>query len=306
MKVLLLGGNGQVGWELRRSLAPLGDLVVLTREGEYGLCGDLTRPSSLAESVRRLAPDVIVNAAAYTDVERAESEPELAHAVNTTAPAALAAEARGFGSLLIHYSTDYVFDGTAKHPWREDDPTGPLNTYGRTKHDGELAIQETECRHLIFRTSWVYASRGKNFLRTMLRLAAEKETLQVIDDQYGAPTGAELIADVTAQVLPGVLCDARNRGIHHLAAAGETTWYGFASLVITEARVLGWPIRVADDAIAAVPTEAFQVKARRSHNSRLDCGKLEAAFGLRMPDWQDGVRRALREIVAHDGLEGGQ
>ncbi|WP_018169541.1 dTDP-4-dehydrorhamnose reductase [Thioalkalivibrio sp. ALMg9] len=304
MRILLLGSNGQVGWELQRALAPLGELTALTRKETGGLCGDLTRPDRLAATVRQVAPDVIVNAAAYTAVDQAESEPELAHAVNVTAPEVLAAEAQALGAWLVHYSTDYVFDGTGAGPWSEDDVTGPLNVYGQTKRKGEAAIQASGCRHLIFRTSWVYASRGRNFIRTILRLAAERDALQVIDDQFGAPTGAELIADTTAQILSQPLDREEPPGLYHLAAAGETTWHGFARLVIATARDAGWPVRVPDQAIHAVPTEAFPTVARRPGNSRLNCNKLETNFGLRMPDWHRGALRALDEILACEATGG--
>ncbi|MBP8138632.1 MAG: dTDP-4-dehydrorhamnose reductase, partial [Alicycliphilus sp.] len=201
MKILLLGKNGQLGWELQRSLAPLGELVALDRRGAPGLCGDLGEPDGLAATVRALRPDVIVNAAAYTAVDRAESEPDLARRINAHAPAALAREAAACGALLLHYSTDYVFHGQGQRPWAEDDPTGPLNVYGQTKLAGEQAIVQAGCRHLILRTSWVHAARGGNFARTMLRLARQQPRLTVIDDQWGAPTGAELIADVSAHAI---------------------------------------------------------------------------------------------------------
>jgi len=301
MKILLLGSNGQVGWELQRALAPLGPVTAVTRDGGGGLCGDLSQPDALAATVRAVAPDVIVNAAAYTAVDQAEDESELAEAVNAIAPAVLAREAWALGAWLVHYSTDYVFDGTGVQPWREEDPTGPLNVYGRTKREGEVAIQDSGCRHLIFRTSWVYASRGKNFIRTMLRLAADRDALQVIDDQYGAPTGAALIADVTAQALPMVIRQSELGGLYHLAAAGETTWHGYALRVIEEARRAGWPVKVAPEAIASVTTDTFPTKARRPGNSRLDCSHLEDAFGLRLPPWQQGVDHGLTEILACEG-----
>ena len=298
MKILLLGSNGQVGWELQRALAPFGSVTAVTRAVEGGLCGDLSQPDALAATVRAVAPDVIVNAAAYTAVDQAEDEPELAEAVNAIAPAVLAREARALGAWLVHYSTDYVFDGTGVQPWREEDPTGPLNVYGRTKREGEVAIQDSGCRHMIFRTSWVYASRGKNFIRTMLRLAAERDAMQVIDDQHGAPTGSALIADVTAQALPTAMRQPELGGLYHLAAAGETTWHGYALRVIEQARRAGWPVKVAPEAIASVTTDAFPTKARRPGNSRLACSRLEDAFDLCMPPWQQGVDHALAEILA--------
>lgn len=301
MNILILGSNGQVGWELQRSLAPLGTVIAITRRGQGGLCGDLTRSEALASTVRQVAPQVIVNAAAYTAVDQAEEEPRLAEAVNTSAAAVLAREARVIGALLVHYSTDYVFRGTGARPWQEDDQTAPLNVYGRTKREGEVAIQDSGCRHLIFRTSWVYAFRGKNFIHTMLRLAAERDTLQVINDQHGAPTGGALIADVTAQALPLAMQHPELEGLYHLAASGETTWYGYACRVIERARRAGWPVKVAEQAIAPVTTDAFPVKARRPGNSRLGCGRLEAAFGMRMPAWQQGVDHALADILACEG-----
>lgn len=301
MKLLLLGRNGQVGWELQRALAPLGEVIALGRESENDLQGDLSQPTVLTQTIRKVAPDVIVNAAAYTAVDQAESEPELARTINAEAPGVLAREARELGAWLVHYSTDYVFDGSGERAWREEDATGPLNVYGRTKLEGEKAIRSSGCAHLIFRTSWVFAARGKNFIRTMLRLAAERDALQVIDDQVGAPTGAELIADVTASALPVATAHPERAGLYHLAAAGETTWHGYARWVIDQARATGWPVRVADEAIARVPTEAFPVQATRPRNSRLDCSRLEEAFGLRLPDWEQGVHHALTEILACEG-----
>lgn len=296
MKILLLGKDGQLGWELQRALAPLGELVALGRAGGEGLCGDLSRPQALVESVRALAPDLIVNAAAHTAVDKAESEPALAHAINAEAVAALAAEAAAGGAWLVHYSTDYVFDGSGAHAWREDDPTGPLSVYGRSKLVGEEAIRASACRHLIFRTSWVYAARGGNFAKTMLRLAAERERLTVIADQVGAPTGAELIADVSAHAIRAALAAPALAGTYHLAAGGETSWHGYASFVIEEARRLGLALKVAE--IAPIPTTEYPTPARRPLNSRLDTARLRAAFGLVLPDWRLGVARMLRETLA--------
>ena len=302
MKILLLGKNGQVGWELQRSLAPLGEVLALDRHSTQA-CGDLSRPEELMQTVLHFKPDVIVNAAAHTAVDKAESEPELARLLNATAPAALAKAARQLGALLVHYSTDYVFNGEGQLPWQETDPTAPLNVYGNTKREGELAIANSGCQHLIFRTSWVYASRGANFAKTMLRLAGERERLTVIDDQFGAPTGADLIADVSAQALRQVhALPAAERpphmGIFHLVAAGHTSWHGYDNHVIETAKRLrpesGW--RVQD--IVPVPSSAFVTAAKRPHNSRLVTARLEASFGLRMPPWQDGVERMLAEIVS--------
>ena len=295
MKILLLGKNGQVGWELQRSLAPLGDLVALDRHGADELCGDLADPTGLAATVRRVAPDVIVNAAAYTSVDKAESEPELAHRINAQAPAVLAEEAARLGAWLVHYSTDYVFDGSCDRPWQETDATGPLGVYGQSKLAGEQAVAGYK-KHLIFRTSWVYAARGANFARAMLRLAGERDQLRVVADQFGAPTGAELVADVTAHTLRACLDKPQLAGRYHLAAAGETSWHGYAQYVVDYAQRAGHPLRIQPQAIEAIPTSAYPTPARRPLNSRLDCRKLEAAFTLKLPDWRRGVKRALTEI----------
>lgn len=299
MKILLLGKNGQIGWELQRSLAPLGELVALDRHSTpaEGGPGDLADPESLRETVQRLRPDVIVNAAAHTAVDRAESEPELARTVNTLAPGALAAAAHAVGALLVHYSTDYVFDGSGDAPWREDAATAPLSVYGTTKRDGEDLIRASGARHLILRTSWVYAARGGNFARTMLRLAQEREHLTVIDDQWGAPTGAELIADVTAHAVRQVLREPACTGTYHLSAAGETSWHGYARFVLDTARALKPGLALKAQEVAPVPSGAFPTAARRPLNSRLDTARLRERFGLTLPHWQSGVRRMLAEIL---------
>jgi dTDP-4-dehydrorhamnose reductase len=299
MKILLLGKNGQVGWELQRSLAPLGELVALDRHSSPadGGCGDLTRPDALHETVHRLRPDVIVNAAAHTAVDRAESEPALARTVNTEAPGALADAARQVDAMLVHYSTDYVFDGSGHLPWREDAPSAPLSVYGMTKRDGEDLVRASGARHLILRTSWVYAARGGNFARTMLRLAQERERLTVIDDQWGAPTGAELIADVTAHAIRQTMHDPACAGTYHLAADGETSWNGYARFVLDTARALKPDLAIKAHEVAPVPTSAYPTPARRPLNSRLDTQHLRQTFGLALPSWQVGVRRMLAEIL---------
>ncbi len=298
MKILLLGKNGQVGWELQRSLAPLGEVLALDRHSTQ-YCGDLSKPEELAQTVLSYKPDFIVNAAAHTAVDKAESEPELANVLNTDAPAALAKAAAQVGAWLVHYSTDYVFDGSGTHARQEGEGTGPLSVYGQTKLDGEKAIVASGCKYLIFRTSWVYAARGGNFAKTMLRLAQERDKLTVINDQHGAPTGADLIADVTAHAMRRVL-NAQNisfSGVYHLVASGETTWHGYASHVIEQAKAVkpeaAW--KVAD--IASVPTSAFPTPAIRPLNSRLCTTKLQQAFGLVLPPWQQGVTRMLAEIL---------
>ncbi len=294
MKILLLGKNGQVGWELQRSLACLGELIALGSDSR-AFCGDLSRPDELSATVRALRPDVIVNAAAHTAVDKAEGEPDRATLLNATAPAVLAREAQALGAWLVHYSTDYVFDGSGDSPWRESDPTGPVSVYGTSKLAGEQAIQATAARHLILRTSWVYGARGGNFAKTMVRLAREREALTVIDDQFGAPTAAELLADVTAHAVRQALRDERAAGLYHVAAAGETTWHGYACLVLETVQGLGMALKAGPQHVRAVPTSGFPTPARRPNNSRLDTHKFRETFGLQLPPWQDGVRRMLSE-----------
>jgi dTDP-4-dehydrorhamnose reductase len=291
MKILLLGKNGQVGWELQRSLAPLGELIVLDRRE-----ADFENSEQLRACIRHHAPTIIVNACAYTAVDKAESEAQRARQINCDAVAILAAEAKALDAWLIHYSTDYVFDGSGSEPRKESDCTAPLNVYGQTKLDGELAIQQSGCKHLIFRTSWVYAARGNNFAKTMLRLAQERDRLSVINDQVGAPTGAELIADITAQALRVAQQHSKLGGLYHLVASGQTSWHNYACFVVEQARNAGLPLLVAPNAIDAVPTSAFPTPARRPHNSRLNTEKLQSTFGLTLPDWQLGVAHALTEL----------
>lgn len=300
MKILLLGKNGQVGWQLQRALAPLGEIVALERKDAGG---DLADPQGLAAAVRAAKPQVIVNAAAYTAVDKAESEPQLARLINTEAPAALAREAAASGALLVHYSTDYVFDGSGSAPWQESDATGPLNVYGATKLAGEQAIAASGCAHLTFRTSWVYAAHGDNFIKTMLRLAATRERLTVIDDQKGAPTGAELIADVTAHAISQTLQQPAKAGLYHLTAAGEASWFDYAQYVLAlarQARPQG--VKTAAGGVQPIASSQYPAAARRPLNSRLDTRRLQTAFGLQMPPWQQGVTRVLREILESKGI----
>ncbi len=296
MKILLFGKGGQVGWELQRSLAPLGELVTLGTDSQ-DLCGDFTNLEGIAQTVRTVAPDIIVNAAAYTAVDKAESEPDLTRTINTLAPGLLAQEAKRSGAWLIHYSTDYVFDGSGDKPWLETDPTGPLSVYGKTKLEGEEAIRATDCHHLIFRTSWVYAACGGNFAKTMLRLAGERDQLTVINDQIGAPTGADLLADVTAHSIRMALQRPEVSGLYHLVASGQTSWYHYASFVIDFARQAGIEIKVAPESIQPVPTSAFPLPAPRPKNSRMDTCKLQNTFDLNLPHWQFGITRMLTEIL---------
>ncbi|MFM9383388.1 dTDP-4-dehydrorhamnose reductase [Pseudomonas sp. UV AK001] len=295
MKILLLGKNGQVGWELQRSLAPLGELVALDRHAVDGLCGDLSNLDALRAAIRQLKPDVIVNAAAYTAVDKAESDVELADRVNSQASRLMAEEALILDAWLIHYSTDYVFSGEGSTPWCEGDAVAPVNQYGVSKLAGEQAITASGCKHLIFRTSWVYGARGNNFAKTMLRLAKDRETLSVIADQVGAPTGADLIADVTALAIRQVLQQPKLAGLYHLAASGEVSWHGYARHVIEFARSHGEQLAVA--AINPIDTTAYPTPARRPLNSRLNTRKLRDNFSLHLPDWQSGVTRMLREVL---------
>jgi len=297
MKILLLGKNGQVGWELQRALAPLGELIALDFDSPGPLGADFSKPESLAATVRAVAPQIIVNAAAHTAVDKAESEPELARAINASAAGVLAREAFAIGAWLAHYSTDYVFDGSGSTPWLEDSPTGPLSVYGQTKLEGEDAIRTSGVRHLIFRTSWVYAARGGNFAKTMLRLAKERDRLTVINDQIGAPTGADLLADVTAHALRAALQQPVLSGTYHAVAGGETSWHGYAKHVVEFARAAGQPIKVAADAIEPVPTSAFPTPAKRPGNSRMNTRKLQETFGFTLPTWQTGVERMLTEVL---------
>jgi dTDP-4-dehydrorhamnose reductase len=292
MKLLLLGAHGQVGWELQRALQPLGQVVALGHAE-----ADFEQPQALAALVDAHQPQAIVNAAAYTAVDKAEAEPERARRINAEAPAVLAEAARRHGAWLVHYGTDYVFDGSGSAPRAEDAPTGPLNVYGRTKLEGEQAIAASGCRALVLRTSWVHAARGGNFAKTMLKLAAEREQLKVVNDQVGAPTGADLIADVSAHALRAAMQDPSLAGIYHLVAAGETSWHGYARFVIDWAREHGHPVRVSPEAIEPVPGSAFPTPARRPNNSRLDTTRLRSAFNLHLPPWQQGVARLLKEVL---------
>ncbi len=295
MKILLLGKNGQVGWELQRSLAPLGELVALDRHLVDGLSGDLSNLESLRATIRQIKPDVIVNAAAYTAVDKAESETELADRVNGLASGVMAEEAASLGAWLVHYSTDYVFSGQGVTPWQETDAVAPVNHYGASKLAGEQAIIASGCNHLIFRTSWVYGARGNNFAKTMLRLAKDRETLSVIADQIGAPTGADLIADVTALAIQQVTKRPELAGLYHLAAAGEVSWHGYASHVIDFAKAQGEELAVTT--VNPIETTAYPTPARRPLNSRLNTQKLRDNFSLHLPDWQSGVTRMLREVL---------
>lgn len=292
MKILLTGQNGQVGFELRRALAPVGDV--------YGVdvqdC-DLTNSKAIRQLIERVRPDVIVNPAAYTAVDKAESEQDLAHAINAVAPGVIGLEAAKIGALVVHYSTDYVFDGTKEGRYVETDATNPTSVYGQSKLDGEKALAESGARHLIFRTSWVVGARGHNFARTMLRLAAERDEINVVNDQWGAPTSAALLADLTAHAILGIRDDGCGLGLYHVAAGGETNWYEFARFVISAARRAGRELMVADEAIRPVTTPEYPTPARRPANSRLDTARFRESFGLSLPDWRVGMAHVLEQIV---------
>ena len=297
-KILLFGKKGQVGWELQRSLAPLGELIALHSTSTV-FCGDLTDLAGVRQTIRKIAPDIIVNAAAYTAVDKAESEPELAHALNAEAPGVIASEAKQQNAWLVHYSTDYVFNGHGDQPFVETDATEPLNTYGKTKLQGEKNIQASGCLHLIFRTSWVYSANGNNFIKTILRLAQQRDKLTVVNDQIGSPTGAELIADITALALLMTKHNPEISGLYHLTASGSTSWYEFAKYILESAEnaeSANLPLKIKSTALQPIASSDFPSAAQRPFNSRLSSLKLAKTFDLMLPAWQCGVRRALSEI----------
>lgn len=295
MNILLTGKNGQLGFELQRALAPLGRIVAVDREE----C-DLAESEAIRSLVRSVRPDLIINPAAYTAVDRAESEPELAAALNATAPAVLGEEARRIGAWIIHYSTDYVFDGSSARPYRETDAPNPLNVYGRTKRDGDLALRHCCPHHLIFRTSWVVGAHGNNFAKTMLRLAAERDSLSIVADQFGAPTSAALLADVTAQIVGRVLRAGLSGfpfGLYNLSAGGVTTWHAYARFVLEQALEAGTPLTIQPSRIRAITTAEYPLPARRPANSQLDTTLFRSTFGLTLPDWQQGLHHILQQIL---------
>ncbi|MNB70557.1 dTDP-4-dehydrorhamnose reductase [compost metagenome] len=299
MNILLFGKTGQVGWELQRALAPLGNVIALDVHSK-DFCGDFSNPEGIAQTVRRIKPDVIVNAAAHTAVDKAESEQEFAQLLNATSVEAIAKAAAEIGAWVIHYSTDYVFPGDGETPWQETDATAPLNVYGQTKLDGEKALQAHCAKHLIFRTSWVYAGKGNNFAKTMLRLAKDRTELSVINDQVGAPTGAELLADCTAHAIRTALVRPEVAGLYHLVASNTTTWYEYAALVFAQAREAG--IELAIEQLNAVPTSAYPTPAIRPQNSRLNTEKFQRNFDLVLPSWDIGVKRMLAELFTAQSI----
>lgn len=296
MKILLFGCDGQVGWELQRSLQPLGEVVALDFQNR-DFAADFSKPEALAATIAAVRPDLIVNSAAHTAVDKAESEPALVQAINADAPGAIARSAAASGAWLVHYSTDYVFDGSGSLPRDETAATGPLSVYGKTKLAGEEQIRASGCRHLILRTSWVYAARGGNFAKTMLRLAGERTQLNVIDDQIGAPTGADLLADLTASMIRSARATPDLSGTYHAVASGATSWHGYARLVIETARARGVKLALPPEGLLSIPTAAYPTPAPRPLNSRLDTRKLRERFDLALPEWERGVRRMLDEIL---------
>ncbi len=299
LKIMLIGKNGQIGWELQRTLAPLGEVVALGRQEL-----DLTRPGQIRERVREIKPATIVNAAAYTAVDKAEEEPDLAMAVNGTAPGTLAEEAKRINALLIHYSTDYVFDGTKKTPYTEEDEPNPINVYGKTKLAGELAIQEVGVPHLIFRTSWVYGMRGKNFLRTILKLAQEREELRIVDDQFGSPTWCRMVAEATAQILARIYSPFSFKktfllsdlsGIYHLSAIGHTSWYGFVKAIIKHVQ----PLIPNNLRVRPIPTSEYLTNACRPRYTVLCNEKLGNTFGTLLPNWELMLQMVLSYLIKY-------
>lgn len=297
--ILLFGATGQVGWELNRSLQPLGEVIALSRKDV-----DFSHPEGLRDIVRQSRADIIVNAVAYTAVDRAESEEALAHIVNADAVAVLAEEAKRLNALLVHYSTDYVFDGTKPEPYIEEDQPNPINAYGRTKFAGEQKIQAIGCRYLILRTSWVYSWRGQNFVRTILQLAQQRDQLNIVADQFGTPTSARLIADVTSAILSEIRHEESSEaqqpiGIYHLTSLNHTSWHGFAQAILNAAQgSLLKSTKVAN--LAAIASEQYPQPAPRPKNSRLNCDAIKSRFGIHLPDWEIGLRLCLAEIAQGD------
>ena len=294
MKILLLGKNGQVGWELQRSLAPLGEVISLDRNGLNQWCGDLSKPEQIYQTIIDIAPNVVVNASAYTAVDLAETEQDMANLINHVAVGKIAEACAQIKALLVHYSTDYVFDGEGTSIFNETDTLKPLNVYGQTKALGEQAIQNAQCNYLIFRTSWVFAQKGKNFLKTMLALSQQREELSIIDDQIGAATSAELIADVSAHAIVQTLRDQTKIGIYHLVASGETSWFEYANYIFEQAKNLG--VNLAIQQVNPIPTAAYPTPAKRPHNSRLNNQKIQHAFQIYLPDWKVHVQRTVVEV----------
>lgn len=292
MNILLFGKNGQVGWELQRALSPLGTLTAVDRHA--ALCGDLSNVQGIEDTIHAIKPDIVVNAAAYTAVDKAESEKELAKKINVEAPKQMALACAKTKSLLVHYSSDYVFNGSGTRAWLEADKPAPLNYYGQSKLEGEQAIMAAGCPFLILRTSWVYAARGQNFIKTILKLARERSSINIVADQIGAPTGADLLADVSALAIKAYRQNPKLEGLYHLAPQGETNWHAYAAFIIQEAVALGFRPILSE--LNPIPSQDYQTAAQRPLNSRLNCTKFQEAFGVHLDHWQTGVRRAIQEI----------
>lgn len=298
MKILLLGKNGQVGFELDRSLQPLGQVYALDRHSNAdGLCGDVANFDAMTHAFDQIRPAIVVNGAAYTAVDKAETDTVQAELINHLAVKHLAELAKQHQALLIHYSTDYVFDGTGETAWTEEDSTGPINVYGQTKRQGELALEQSGANFINLRTSWVYSTHGNNFIKTMLKLGASRETLGIIADQIGSPTGASLIADITAQIIRQYQLNPTSieMGHYHLAARGECSWYDYAKFIFDVAREMGADLKVKQ--VNAIGTADYPTPAKRPHNSRLNTSKLQRNFSLHLPHWQQGVRQVLGELI---------
>lgn len=294
MKILLFGADGQLGWQLRRSLGIIGNVTALARGSTP--CGDLKDPEGISRTIRELVPDVIVNAAAYTAVDGAETDKDSAFAVNHRACDVLAGEAARLDAWLVHFSTEYVFDGSGDTPWRETDATSPLNVYGRSKLAGEQAVVRACPRHLVLRTSWLFDTWGDNFVKWLLRTACQEDSLDIVDDQWGAPTRAALVADVTAHMLRAAT--QQLAGIYHIAAAGETNRHGLATYALQCAAACGMPLRTPAESVRAVASSTFHTPAARPANSRLDTARVRTAFGLTLPPWREGVRAVVAELAA--------
>ena len=294
VKILLMGKNGQVGSELQRALNPLGQVIALDRHADSGYCGDLSNLDGITQTIRDLKPDIVVNAAAYTAVDHAEDDREQAFLINALAPARIAGEVQALGGLFVHYSSDYVFDGSGSVGRKESDPTGPLNFYGASKLAGEQAISESRCKYLILRTSWVYGLLGNNFIKTILDRAKKHQELSIVNDQFGAPTGADLLADITVEMLSKTLKDPGLAGLYHVVPGGETSWYEYANYVINSSNNLGEFFLLKN--LLPVASHSYKARAQRPHNSRLDTTKFSDAFGLELPDWKSGVLYFLKDI----------
>ncbi|MBS9543019.1 dTDP-4-dehydrorhamnose reductase [Morganella morganii subsp. morganii] len=294
MKILLFGKNGQVGWELQRSLAPLGEIIALDSQSN-DFHANFLEPEKLSETIEKIQPDIIVNAAAYTAVDNAEKDQENAYTINSDSVCILAKIAKKHNIWLVHYSTDYIFNGNGNNYWKENDKPAPLNIYGLSKLQGEYAIVENCHKYIIFRTSWVYAAKGNNFAKTMLNLGKIRSELSVIDDQYGVPTSAELLADCTCHAIRQALLNPNIAGIYHLVPKGETNWYEYAKLIFNEAKKLNYPLTI--EHLHPIPATQYPLPAKRPYNSRLDTQKFEDTFKLNLPNWKDGVIRLIHELI---------